>query len=132
MIILQNNQTPIYKFHGDYQFVWTSLCTLVLHKNDYCLVLGCGLSDNPGSTSSSGGGIPGQTNANHNLNPLSNGPSGSLDDGSGNTLSSCMNNTGASNMNTGHLNSSLEDVKPSHLGSSSNSSTPQHQVNAYF
>ena len=99
------------------------------------LVLGCGLSDNPGSTSSSGGGMTGQGNANHNLNPLSNGPSGSLDDGSGNTLNSCMNNTGASNMNTGngnnHLNSSLEDVKPSHLGSSSNSSTPQHQVHSY-
>ena len=99
---------------------------------------GCGLSDNPGSTSSSGGATIGQANANHNLNPLSNGPSGSVDDGSGggNTLGSCMNNTGAPNMNntgnnngSNHLNSSLEDVKPSsHLGSSSNSSTPQHQV----
>jgi len=98
---------------------------------------GCGLSDNPGSTSSSGGGMSAQSNANHNLNPLSNGPSGSIDDGSGNTLGSCMNNTGASNINSAgnnannHLNSSLEDVKPSHLGSSSNSSTPQHQVCNY-
>ena len=87
---------------------------------------------NPGSTSSSGGGVSGQSNA--NLNPLSNGPSGAMDDGSG--IGSCMNNSGAPNVNnTGnnsnnHLNSSLEDVKPSHLGSSSNSSTPQHQVNS--
>ena len=111
------------------------VCCYIKH---YCLVLGCGLSDNPGSTSSSGGGggITGQTNANHNLNPLSNGQSASLDDGSGNALSSCLNNTGSSNMNTGngnnHLNSSLEDVKPSHLGSSSNSSTPQHQVGRFI
>ena len=90
------------------------------------------MSDNPGSTSSSGGGISGQSNTNHNLNPLSNGPSGTMDDGMG----SCMNNSGNQNVNnTGnsnnHLNSSLEDVKPSHLGSSSNSSTPQHQVKSF-
>ena len=95
---------------------------------------GCGLSENPGSTSSSGGGMIGQTNASHNLNPLSNGPPGSLDDGSGNTLTCGINNTasGASNLNNSnsnnHLNSSLEDMKPSNLGSSSNCSTPQHQV----
>ena len=91
------------------------------------------MSDNPGSTSSSGGGLSGQSNTNHNLNPLSNGPSGTLDDGSGNSMGSCMSNSGSQNVNnTGnsnnHLNSSLEDIKPSHLGSSSNSSTPQHQV----
>ena len=94
---------------------------------------GCGLSENPGSTSSSGGGVSGQSNANHNLNPLSNGPSGTIDDGSGNQMGSCMNSAGTPNSNNignsnNHLNSSLEDVKPSHLGSSSNSSTPQHQV----
>ena len=113
------------------------LLLLIIKTYNLCKFSGCGLSDNPGSTSSSGGATIGQANANHNLNPLSNGPSGSVDDGSGggNTLGSCMNNTGAPNMNntgnngSNHLNSSLEDVKPSsHLGSSSNSSTPQHQV----
>ena len=94
--------------------------------------------DNPGSAaSSSGGGMTGaQSNPNHNLNPLSNGPStgtgSSIDDGSGGGMNSCLNNTGVSNnmSSTGnnHLNSSLDDVKPSNLGSSSNSSTPQHQV----